>query len=195
MRLPSPRLAAVALALFFAFPACGDRPGAGTATAAPPSIEVYFSPRGGATEAVVRELESAKGEIFLQAYSFTSVPIARALVQAHKRGVKITAVLDKSQRSEKYSSADFIRNAGIATWIDDRHAIAHNKIIVVDRATVITGSFNFTKGAEEKNAENLLVIKGDKSLSDKYVRNFESHLSHSEPYEGREAAGARAGGK
>ncbi len=77
---------------------------------------------------------------------------------AYKRGVKITAILDKSQRSERYTSATFLKNAGIPTYIDDRHAIAHNKIMIIDRAIVITGSFNFTKAAEEKNAENLLII-------------------------------------
>ncbi|KAF0221131.1 MAG: phosphatidylserine/phosphatidylglycerophosphate/cardiolipin synthase-like [Geobacteraceae bacterium] len=67
--------------------------------------------------------------------------------------------------------------------IDDSHAIAHNKIIIIDRQTLITGSFNFTKAAEEKNAENLLVIKGNKPLVDKYVANFEEHRGHSLPYE------------
>jgi phosphatidylserine/phosphatidylglycerophosphate/cardiolipin synthase-like enzyme len=52
-------------------------------------------------------------------------------------------------------------------------------------ATLITGSFNFTKAAEEKNAENLLVIKGDPELVKKYRDNFEEHLGHSERYEGR----------
>lgn len=55
-----------------------------------PTIEVFFSPRGGATDAVVHELGNAKNEILVQAYSFTSAPIAKALVDAHKRGVKMT---------------------------------------------------------------------------------------------------------
>ena len=94
----------------------------------------------------------------MQAYSFTSAPIAKALVDAHKRGVTVLAMLDKSNETEKYSADTFLVNAGIQTLIDDQHAIAHNKVMVIDRATVITGSFNFTKAAEEKNAKNLLVI-------------------------------------
>ena len=148
--------------------------------------EVFFSPHGGATEAVVGELGNAKKEILVQAYSFTSAPIAKALVDAHKRGVKVTVVLDRSQRSEKYSSADFVNNAGIPTYIDAKHAIAHNKIMIIDGATLITGSFNFTKAAEEKNAENLLVIKGDDALVKKYLANFKEHLEHSERLQGRE---------
>lgn len=139
------------------------------------TIDTYFSPRGGATEAIVKEITAAKSEILVQAYSFTSKPIAKALVDAKKRGIRIEAVLDKSQRREKYTSADFIAHAAIPTYIDDRHAIAHNKIIIIDRATLITGSFNFTKAAEEKNAENLLVMKGNKPLVERYIRNFEEH--------------------
>lgn len=150
-----------------------------------PSINVFFSPRGGATAAIVGELGNAKKEVLVQAYSFTSAPIAKALVDAHKRGVKVTVVLDRSQRGERYTSATFVANAGIPTHIDAKHAIAHNKIMIVDQATIITGSFNFTKAAEEKNAENLLVIKGDPGLVKKYLTNYEEHLGHSEKYEGR----------
>ena len=149
------------------------------------SVAVYYSPKGGATQAVVKEVASARSEILVQAYSFTSAPIAKALVDAKKRGVKVEVVLDKSQRSAKYTSADFVAHAGIPTWIDSVHAIAHNKIMIIDKATLITGSFNFTKAAEEKNAENLLVIKGNKPLVDRYIKNFEEHKGHSEEYQGK----------
>src|SRR5438094_10485166 len=66
-------------------------------------IAVYFSPSGGATETVVREVNAATTQVLVQAYSFTSVPIAKALVEAHKRGVTVLAVLDKSQQTEKYT--------------------------------------------------------------------------------------------
>lgn len=149
------------------------------------AIDVYFSPRGGATEAIVSEINNAQSEILVQAYSFTSAPIAKALVEAKKRGIRIEAVLDKSQRNEKYSSADFIAHAGIPTYIDDNHAIAHNKIVIIDKQVLITGSFNFTKSAEERNAENLLVIKGNKPLAERYIQNFNKHKKHSGEYRGR----------
>jgi phosphatidylserine/phosphatidylglycerophosphate/cardiolipin synthase-like enzyme len=148
------------------------------------TIQVYFSPNGDCTEAVVEALGQAKQTILVQAYSFTSAPIATALVDAHKRGVRVEVVLDKSQRTEKYSSADFLAHAGIPTRIDAQHRIAHNKVMVIDGAVVITGSFNFTKGAEHDNAENLLIIQS-KDLAAQYTRNWEAHAGHSEPYEGR----------
>jgi phosphatidylserine/phosphatidylglycerophosphate/cardiolipin synthase-like enzyme len=147
-------------------------------------VQVYFSPRGGCTEALVRELNGAQKEILVQAYSFTSKPIAKALVEAHKRGVKTEIILDKSQRREKYSAADFTAHMGIPTYIDSAHAIAHNKVMVIDREVVITGSFNFTKAAEEKNAENMLIIRS-RELAKAYLDNWEKHKGHSERYEGR----------
>jgi phosphatidylserine/phosphatidylglycerophosphate/cardiolipin synthase-like enzyme len=147
-------------------------------------VEVHFSPHGGCTEAVVRELNKAHSTIYMQAYSFTSKPIAEAMVNARKRGVKVQAIVDKSQRKEQYTEADFLAHSGITTYIDAQHAIAHNKIMIIDERVVITGSFNFTTAAEKSNAENLLVIT-DKATAGKYLHNWQEHQKHSEPYAGR----------
>lgn len=153
-------------------------------TFAADNIQVFFSPKGGCTEAVVENLNKATNTVLVQAYSFTSAPIAKALVDAEKRGVKVQVILDKSNRTANYSSADFIQRAGIPTWIDAKHAIAHNKIMVIDSHTILTGSFNFTKAAENNNAENLLVIQ-DADLAAKYTANWQAHLKHSEKYQGK----------
>jgi phosphatidylserine/phosphatidylglycerophosphate/cardiolipin synthase-like enzyme len=87
----------------------------------PQDIHPYFSPSGGCTQAVVDALAGAKQSVLVQAYSFTSAPIARALVDAHKRGVDVQVILDKSQRGERYSSATFLANEGIPTYIDAAH--------------------------------------------------------------------------
>ncbi len=167
--------------------ACGQEPGGAPAQATAkgaPTWELYFSPKGGCTEAVVKALDGAKTTVLVQAYSFTSAPIAKALVDAARRGVKVDVLLDKSQRTEKYSSADFVAHEGIPTRIDAAHAIAHNKVMVIDGTTVLTGSFNFTKAAEEHNAENLLVIQ-DAALAEKYAANWKVHADHSEAYAGK----------
>ncbi len=146
-----------------------------------PKTVVYFSPNGGCTAAVVDALGKAKKTVLVQAYSFTSAPIAKALVDAHKRGVKVQVILDRSQRTEKYSSATFLLNEGVPPLIDAKHAIAHNKIMVIDGETILTGSFNFSKAAEEKNAENLLVIR-DAELAKQYTANWREHEKHAEAY-------------
>jgi phosphatidylserine/phosphatidylglycerophosphate/cardiolipin synthase-like enzyme len=148
----------------------------------PGEVEVLFSPRGGCTEAIVRELRKAQRSICVQAYSFTHAEIAKALVDAHRRGVKVAVMLDKSQQTEKYSEADFTSNAGIPTSIDAAHAIAHNKIMIIDEATVITGSFNFSKAAEQRNAENLVIFHDSPTLAAKYMANWQAHAAHSAPY-------------
>ncbi len=112
-------------------------------------------------DAIIKEIDNTKSEILVQAYSFTSTTIAKALLDAHKRGVKVKAILDKSQRTQNYSSATFLANSRIPTFIGSVHAIAHNKIMIIDGTTAITGSFNFTKAAEVRNAENLLIIRSN----------------------------------
>jgi len=146
--------------------------------------QVYFSPHGGCTEAVVDALNRAKSEVLVQAYSFTSKNIAKALLEAHKRGVHVEIILDKSNRSKKYSAGDFTAHMGIPTYIDSAHTIAHNKVMIIDKETVITGSFNFTKAAENNNAENLLIISS-MDLAKYFIENWERHKGHSEPYMGR----------
>lgn len=145
-------------------------------------VEACFTPGEDCTGQIVREIGAAKEEILVQAYSFTSAPIAKALVAGHKRGVKVEALLDKSQRSEKYTSATFLDHAGVPVLIDAAHAIAHSKVILIDRRTVITGSFNFTKAAQERNAENLLVIRGSGELVEEYLANYAAHRGHAEVY-------------
>jgi phosphatidylserine/phosphatidylglycerophosphate/cardiolipin synthase-like enzyme len=145
------------------------------------TVEVYFSPKGGCTEAIVNALGAAKQTVLVQAYSFTSKPIFAALLAAQKRGVKVQLVLDRSNLSQKSSEADDAVDAGVPVLIDSKHEIAHNKIIIVDGDTVITGSFNFSHNAEENNAENLVLIRG-KEVAAKYTDNWKDHARHSEPY-------------
>jgi len=141
-------------------------------------IQVYFSPGGSPTTALVKALDNAKASVLVQAYSFTSAPIASALKRAHDRGVDVMVVLDNSQWSEKYTSATFLRHAGIPIWVDSEHALAHNKVMIIDENIVITGSFNFTKAAEERNAENLLIIQ-DALIAQKYINNWNECRGHS----------------
>jgi phosphatidylserine/phosphatidylglycerophosphate/cardiolipin synthase-like enzyme len=136
---------------------------------------------------MVKVMGETKTSVLVQAYSFTSAPIAKALLDAHKRGVPVQVILDKSQRTDKYSAADFQADQGVPTKIDAAHAIAHNKLMVIDIETVITGSFNFTEAAQEKNAENVLIIR-DSALAAQYTQNWQAHAQHSQPYVGRGVA-------
>ena len=114
--------------------------------------------------------------------AFTRIDDKKINVRSGIYEPDVVLVLDKSNRTQKYSAADYASHAGIPTLIDDRHAIAHNKIMILDGDVVITGSFNFIKAAEEKNAENLLIIR-NRDLAKIYIENWEKHKDHSEKYE------------
>jgi phosphatidylserine/phosphatidylglycerophosphate/cardiolipin synthase-like enzyme len=144
---------------------------------------VYFSPKGGCQEAVVKELRAARREILVQAYSFTSDPITLALIDAKKRGVHVELILDKSNETERYSELHVFLEKGLAPLIDAHHAIAHNKVMIIDRTTIVTGSFNFTNQAELENAENLLILKGYGELVQAYRQSFLAHKAHSKAAE------------
>jgi phosphatidylserine/phosphatidylglycerophosphate/cardiolipin synthase-like enzyme len=150
-------------------------------TATDDGISVYFSPNGGCTAAILREIGDARESIHVQAAQFTSGPIAKALVAAHNRGIDVQVIVDH-HKSENKTQADRLEEAGIPTFTDARHGTAHNKVILVDHKVVITGSFNFTKDSESENAENLVLVRDKPAVAAAYEENFRRHLEHSERY-------------
>ena len=155
-------------------PDAAGAPDVSAPLAAPSSakIQAYFSPHGGCTDAIVREINAAQKTVWVEAYGFTSAPILAALKRAKQRGVFVVVMLDRSNATEKYSGAGYMSNAQVPVLIDRTHKIAHNKVMVVDDATLVTGSFNFSKSAEDANAENLLVLKECPDLIDAYDAQF-----------------------
>ena len=149
---------------------------------AEPRMAVYFSPHGGCTEAVIQTIAGAKKSILVEAYSFTSTPIAKALIAAKRRAVRVGVILDKGELANHYSAARLLGRSGVPVAIDSSFRIAHSKVMIVDGTTVITGSFNFTKCAEASNSENLLVISNAPDLARKYTTIWQEHRGLSEPY-------------
>lgn len=141
-------------------------------------LGLYFTPPADAAAAVVDVIDQSQSEVLVQAYGFTHNGIAQALIRAHQRGVKVRVLLDqKSETSNRYVIEQMVNN-DLVWRLDGKHAIAHNKVIVVDSSIVITGSFNFTNSAQTRNAENLLVLKS-LELADSYKQNWEQHWAHS----------------
>jgi phosphatidylserine/phosphatidylglycerophosphate/cardiolipin synthase-like enzyme len=141
---------------------------------------VHFSPDGGCTAECVARIAGAKTSVRVLAYSFTSRPIAEALVEAKDRGIDVRVVLDKEQPLDRHSQMPALVEAGVPVKVDHKHAIMHDKVIIVDGRTVLTGSFNFSVAAEEHNAENLLTDVNS-PLADDYLANWTHHDGHSEP--------------
>ena len=94
--------------------------------------------------------------------------------------VEVEVVLDKSNSTAKHTEAGEIAAAGIPVRIDSRYTIMHDKFIVVDGVTVETGSFNFTQAGEVANAENVLVLRDDPAVAERYEQNWEGLWNESE---------------
>lgn len=135
------------------------------------NINLCFTPPAGCTEVIVNAVSAAKKSIYVQAYGMTSPPIVEALIQAHKRGVLVQILLDKSNLKDRWSKMSALLEADIDVTIDNLPGIAHNKIMIIDKSRVITGSFNFTRSADSKNAENVLIID-DKTVAKQYLQNW-----------------------
>ena len=144
---------------------------------APPSI--CFSPKGGCEALVVKAIRSASHSIRVAAYSFTSRPIAQALMDAYDNGVDVQAVIDAGQETAKSSQAPIVKKYGIPLRYDHVHAIMHDKYLVIDDEAVETGSFNFTNAAENNNAENARVDWCAPALARLYAKDWDKHWGHS----------------
>jgi phosphatidylserine/phosphatidylglycerophosphate/cardiolipin synthase-like enzyme len=121
-----------------------------------PAYDVYFSPKGGCAEAVIYWIGRANQSVHVLMYIFSLDSIADALISAHKRGLEVKVVLDKSQ---SYSQYGVLKAAGIEVRNDTNwEGILHDKIAIIDNTIVLTGSFNWTSTAENNNNENLIMI-------------------------------------
>lgn len=153
----------------------GAAPLAATGTA-----EVLFTPWDDAEGAIIRALGEARQSIHVQAFLLTSHPIAKALLEARSRGVVVEVLADSEQESKgKNSRIPSLLAGGIPVWLETRYASAHNKVILIDARTaqgsVITGSYNYTWSAQARNAENLLILRGNTALQQRYLDNWQRH--------------------
>lgn len=142
-------------------------------------IGLYFTPPSDVAGAVMEVIAGAQETVLVQAYGFTHQGIAQALVSAHQRGVKVQVLLDHRSRTTNRHVVDILQTNQVPIRSDGKHAIAHNKVMVVDGHVVITGSFNFTNSAQTRNAENLLVLRSEE-LANSYTENYWLHWNHSQ---------------
>jgi len=149
------------------------------------SVQVLFTPEDDATSQIVLAIERAQKQVLVQAYSFTSREIAQALISAKQRGIDVQVIADAEQISKmEFNKIATVAAGGVAVFVDSLHDSAHNKVMVIDPGStpvVITGSFNFTRAAQFKNAENLLIFHDNRELTSAYLANWLHHREHSQP--------------
>ena len=136
-----------------------------------PKIDLCFTPPSNCANLITNVINQAKNTIHMQAYGLTHPEIINSLIKANERGVKVRVLLDRSNLTQKYSKIEELKQAGIEVGVDMVSGIAHNKIIIVDHHTTVTGSFNFTVSAAKRNVENVLIIQ-DSNIAHSYLQNW-----------------------
>ena len=147
------------------------------------TIEYAFTPGDDAAGLIVRTINHAASQVLVQAFSFTHRNIADALIRAHRRGVDVQVIADQEQTDAIDSSAmQSLVAADVPVFTDADHSAAHNKVIIIDRngaePALITGSFNFTFAAQNRNAENVLVLRDNPDLARAFFANWQQHRKH-----------------
>ena len=151
------------------------------------TVQVAFTPWDNAEGLIVEGIRSARHQILVQAFSFTSRTLANALTAAKRRGVDVQVIADREQTVSGESSRipDLVL-AGIPVMLEVRYQSAHNKVMVVDAGTagalVITGSYNWTYAAQYKNAENVLILRHNADVVNAYAANWRRHYAEALPY-------------
>ena len=144
-------------------------------------LEVAFSPNEGSEHLVIKVIDSAKQEILMLAYSFTSPPITDALIRAVHRGVTVRLVADHKGNlaANSIAALSALKTAGGDVRTISAYPIAHDKLVLVDRSTVEQGSFNYSKAAAGSNSEQVLVNWDNPELAAVYVKHFERNYKQS----------------
>ncbi|KEH15458.1 phospholipase D (PLD) family protein [Medicago truncatula] len=147
-----------------------------------------FSPEGGASSRVIRAINEVRtrpgndATILVAAYAFTSLPIARALIAAHDRGVKVAVVADATENRKPASKVRMLMESGVAVRFDNRLQMLHHKFLVLDGTAVETGSFNFTKAAaSEQHAENACVFRNSPQMAATFTGAWQRLWRESDP--------------
>jgi len=120
--------------------------------------EVYFSLSDNPQKEIIKNINQAQAFINIAMYIFTDREIAIPLVKARERGVKVRLYLDQDQVDYQYSQSRFLVQKGIKTRISTNNYIMHNKFAIIDNRLLLTGSYNWTFSANNRNDENLMVI-------------------------------------
>lgn len=145
------------------------------------TVQVAFPPWDDAEGLVVEAIRRARQQIRVQAFSFTSRALAGALIAARRRGVDVRVIADAEQAMAESSRLQELSAGGVVVLLDRAYQSAHSKVMLVDASdpegAVITGSYNWTYAAQYRNAENLLILRGNAELARTYLRNWERHAA------------------
>lgn len=134
-------------------------------------VDLYFSPVDDVEDVILSELSAAKKTVQVAAYGIASPVIAAKLIDLKKAGLDVTVYLDRTQAAGRGSQCAALRKAGVRVLIKRSSYLMHNKYIVVDGRTVITGSYNFSKGAARQD-NNIEVFHDCSGVAAGFDKDF-----------------------
>ncbi|MBI2128771.1 hypothetical protein HYU07_00885 [Candidatus Woesearchaeota archaeon] len=132
-------------------------------------IENYFCPEDHCSSHVISTLNNAKKSIYFMQFSFTDNSIGDVLIN-NKGRLDIKGIMERTQNNTYSEFQRFEQNNISVKWDSNKYNM-HHKVFIIDNETVITGSYNPTRNADESNDENVLIIN-DADVASKYLEEF-----------------------
>jgi phosphatidylserine/phosphatidylglycerophosphate/cardiolipin synthase-like enzyme len=145
------------------------------------SVEPHFSPEEEIAPIIVKLIDGSQHTLDIAAFAFTHPDIAAAIIRAHQRGVQVRMVMDLTNEKEKNSLAPELIKAGIPLRVRHKRGFQHSKYLIIDQSIVVTGSFNFTNSADERNSENVVVIREEPKVEAAFAADYQTLIAASVP--------------
>jgi phosphatidylserine/phosphatidylglycerophosphate/cardiolipin synthase-like enzyme len=137
------------------------------------ALEAFFPPNDGASSRLIELINEADESVIFLASNFTSDPLSQALLMAQERGVAVSGLMDADNAvSDTGSDYQLLLDAGIPVMLDKDPGSMHHKVLIIDHAIVVLGSYNYTASAEKRNDENLLIIHSPE-LAARFLKEYQ----------------------
>jgi phosphatidylserine/phosphatidylglycerophosphate/cardiolipin synthase-like enzyme len=142
-------------------------------------VQTHFSPEEEIAPTIVNLIDHAQRTLDIAAFSFTRSEIGAATIRAHQHGVRVRLVMDTTSAGSKYSTVPDLIKSGILVRVRHKRGSQHSKYLIIDGSLVATGSYNFTLRADERNSENLLVIRDSPKVVKSFAEDYQLLLADS----------------
>lgn len=146
-------------------------------------MEIWLlpDPRGHALTELRKKIRMANKSIRIALFTFTHPGLVEEVIDAHRRGIKVSIVIDMhSGLGASAKAVEKLRDAGVPIHLSRGSQLLHHKFICIDDQTLITGSANWTKAAFYKNSDVILALhrlnSDQKKFMNRLWRNIETSV-------------------
>ena len=143
-------------------------------------VETFFSPDDGVADHLYEILADATDSIYFMAFSFTTDDLGEVIRAQAENGLDVAGVMEEQQVNSNIGTEyDLFKQAGLKVFLDGNEGQMHHKTMIIDGQIVVTGSYNFSRSAETRNDENLIVIY-NKQIADFFMGEFQRIYTQSQ---------------